>query len=513
MCNQLLPDRWLFRKTRIRRIVLMLVPAIMAAGMGGAAADQPQWGVRHTRNMVSFETGLPVHFDLDTGANILWTAPLNGAYGSPIVARGRVFVGSNNSEPRDPRHQGDRGVMLCLDEKDGTLQWQLVVPRIGGDDYLDWPGVGICSPPTVEGDRVYTVTNRSEVVCLDLNGLDNGNSGPFMDEGRFMTPADMPPLEPAPPDADIIWVFDMRAEIGVYPHDSPFTSILLDGDYLYLNSCNGVDNTHRRVGNPDAPSLIVLDKHSGRLVAMDGEGIGPRIFHAAWAPPSLGEVNGRRLVFFGGPDGVCYAFRALQPEPPATVQTLERIWRFDCDPDAPKEDVHEYTGNRREGPSQIVGMPVFYNDRVYVTAGGDVWWGKQQSWLVCIDATQSGDITDTGALWSYEISRQSTATPSILNGLVFVTDDAGYVHCVDAETGEGYWSHRVGRTIWGSALGAEGRIYVGARCGQFAVIAAEKEKDVLFSTRFPDEINGTPTIANGTLYVATLSKLYAIKAE
>ncbi|HEX73209.1 MAG TPA: pyrrolo-quinoline quinone, partial [Candidatus Hydrogenedentes bacterium] len=100
---------------------------VMICAVSASAADQPQWGERHTRNMVSPETGLPTHFDLDTGENILWTASLGGgSYGSAIVAQGRVFIGSNNSEPRDPRHQGDRGVMLCLDEKDGSFHWQFL---------------------------------------------------------------------------------------------------------------------------------------------------------------------------------------------------------------------------------------------------------------------------------------------------------------------------------------------------------------------------------------------------
>ena len=327
-----------------------------------------------------------------------------------------------------------------------------------------------------------------------------------------MTPLDKPPLEPVPPDADVIWRFDMRAEVGMYPHDSPFTAILLDGDCLYVNTGNGVDNTHVKVGNPEAPCLIALDKRTGRLLAKDNEHIGPRIFHATWAPSSLGVVKNQRLVFFGGPDGVCYAFKALPTRLPETTQTLERVWRFDCDPDAPKEDVHRYSNNTREGPSQIMAMPVFHKNRIYVTAGGDIWWGKRRAWLKCIDATQTGDITDTAEIWSYEIARQVSSTPAILNGLVFVTDDAGHVHCVDAETGEGYWKYRMGRSIWGSALGAEGRIYVAARCGTFAIIAAEKELDVLFTTRFPDEITGTPTAANGVLYISTLRHLYAIKA-
>jgi len=477
------------------------------------AADQPQWGQQHSRNMVSSETGLPTTFDPETGENVKWSVSLgDNAYGSPVIAGGKVLVGANNAEPRDPRHADDRAVLLCLNEADGSLCWQLAVPRIGGDDYLDWPQIGFCSPPTVEGDRVYTLTNRYEVVCLDLDGLADGNDGPYQDEGRHMAPADEPPMAVTAIDADIVWMFDMPAEAGMYPHDAAHSSILLAGPYLYVNTCNGVDNTHRKIRRPDAPSLIVLDKATGRLVAQDGEHIGPRIFHSTWSSPASGEVDGRSLIFFGGGDGVCYAFDALGP--PATlgaVQTLNRVWRFDCDPTAPKEDVHRYVGNRRESPSNIKGTPVFYKNRVYVTVGGDIWWGKREAWLKCIDATQTGDVTDSGEVWSYPVERHCCTTPSIVNGLVFVADCRGILHCVDAETGRPYWTHALRKEVWGSTLVADGKVYAGSRGHDFWILAADKAKRVLASIEFDAPIATTPVAANGVLYVATLERLYALE--
>jgi outer membrane protein assembly factor BamB len=109
-----------------------------------------------------------------------------------VVAGGRVYIGTNNNRPRDAKHRGDRGVLLCLDETDGRLLWQLVVPKRSEDPYFDWPSSGISSPATVEDDRVYIVSNRGEVLCLDARGLSNGNDGPFRDEGRHMTPAEEP---------------------------------------------------------------------------------------------------------------------------------------------------------------------------------------------------------------------------------------------------------------------------------------------------------------------------------
>ena len=480
---------------------------------GGAwAGDQPQWGALHSRNMVSGETGLPDSFDPTTGLNIRWTAPLgDNAYGSPVIAAGKVFIGGNNEMPRDPRVTADCAVLLCLDETDGHLLWQLAVPRIGGDNYLDWPLIGMCSAPSIEADRAYLVTNRFEVVCLDIEGQANGNDGPYVDEGQHMVESGQPPLEVTATDADILWCFDMPKEVDMYPHDGAHTSVLIDGEYLYLNTGNGVDNTHAVIRKPDAPSLIVLDKATGQLVAQDGEHIGPRIFHATWAPPALGMVNGAKLIVFGGPDGVCYGFRALAPGlAPDPARLLERVWRFDCDPTAPKENVSEWLNNRREGPSIIESMPVLLGDRVYVTVGGDIWWGKDQSWLKCIDATKTGDVTDTGEIWSYPMKAHCCATPAVSDGLVFVGDDKGNLHCVDAETGEGIWTHKLKGDLWGSALVADKKVYVGSRGKEFCIFAATREKTLLSSVMLDAEMSATPAAANGVLYVNTLDTLYAI---
>ena len=78
-----------------------------------------------------------------------------------------MYIGTNNGHPRDPAQQGDRGVLMCFDEKTGRFLWQLVFPKRDEDIYFDWPNSGISSPVTVEGDRVYFVNNRGVVLCLE----------------------------------------------------------------------------------------------------------------------------------------------------------------------------------------------------------------------------------------------------------------------------------------------------------------------------------------------------------
>jgi outer membrane protein assembly factor BamB len=503
----------------IRTIVLVhfIAPLLLVPGFffASQAQDSPQWGEYHSRNMVSDAVDLPTTFDPETGNNIKWSVSIGtNGYATPVISGGKVLIGGNNSDPRDPRHEGDRGTVLCLNEADGSLCWQLVVPRIEGDRHNDWPMIGICSPPTVEGNRVYVLTNRSQVLCLDLNGQVDGNDGTFQGENWFMAPEGQLSYEVTLKDADILWSYDMRLELGMCPHDSPQASILIDGSYLYLNTGNGVDKNHLKTACTDAPSLIALDKHTGRLVAKDNENFGPRIFHCGWSSPALGEVNGEKLLFYGGPDGIMYAFDALSEGlRPDQVHLFKKVWQFDCDPNSPKENIHDYLHNRKEGPSEILSMPVFYKNRIYLTASGDIWWGKRESWLKCIDATKTGDITKTGEIWSHALESHSAATPAISNGLVYVTDCGRNLHCLDAENGNSYWSQELKLDSWSSALVADKKVYVGSRGRDFWILNEGKEKVVLHTLLLDSPIHSTPVAANGVLYISTMNKLYAVARE
>src|SRR5712672_640897 len=171
----------------VRISVLALLVAFCARTLQGI--DQPQWGEAWTRNMVSNEKRLPDSFDVKTGEHVKWSAQLGTqTHSTPVVAHGRVYIGTNNGAPRDPRHQGDRGVLMAFDEKTGKFLWQLVVPKREEDPYFDWPESGISSPATVEGDRVYIVSNRGEVICLDALGMANGNDGPYTNEAAHCVP-------------------------------------------------------------------------------------------------------------------------------------------------------------------------------------------------------------------------------------------------------------------------------------------------------------------------------------
>jgi outer membrane protein assembly factor BamB len=501
-----------------RKFLLNIVATALAASGGGAlAGDQPQFGQTWSRNMVSPEKNLPATFDPGTGLNVKWTADLGTeSYSTPVVADGRVYIGTNNGRPRDPKHEGDRGVFMCFEEETGKFLWQLVSPKIEEDPYHDWPNTGMSSSATVEGNRVYLVNNRAQLLCMDARGMADGNDGPFKDEGALMTRqatngAPVAAMAPGPLDADVLWKFDLFRDAGIWPHDGAHGAIMIRGDHLYLNTSTGVDNTHRKIRTPDAPSLIVVDKRTGKWLARDREMMAPNIFHATWSGPSIGKIGGKEVVFFLGGNGIVYGFEPIaknyQGDEPAT---LKKVFEFDFDPSGPKTEVHRFTTNKREGPSNFYGMPVFVNGSLYVAGGGDVFWGKNEAWLKRLDFVTDADAIKVKEAWSFPLGRHVLSTPAVQDGLVYIADTMKELHCVDAKTGAEVWKHEMRDQFWASPLVADGKVFIGTRRGDFAILKSGREKAALSVVELKDAISATAVAANGALYIATARTLYAV---
>ena len=150
---------------------------------------------------------------------------------------------------------------------------------------------------------------------------------------------------------------------------------------------------------------------------------------------------------------------------------------------------------------------------MYVANGQDPDHGEGVGVLTCIDATKTGDITDSGKVWVYDKINRSISTCSIYNGLLFIGDYSGYVHCLDPETGKPYWVHNSGGHLYGSTLAADGKVYFGNEDGDSVVLAADKVEKVISKVKVGQPILGSPIVANGTLYIATQSHLFAIQKK
>jgi outer membrane protein assembly factor BamB len=432
------------------------------------------------RNGVSAEIGIPQEWDVKTKKNVKWVAPLGSvSYGTPVVADGRIYVATNNGGEFRPHSKGDKGVLLCLDEQTGKLLWQATHDKLPSGAVNDWPEQGIASNPYVDGDRVYYVSNRCELVCADADGFYDGeNDGPLTNEKHTEKQ-----------DADFVWILDMMGELGVFPRNLAACSPVGAGDLIFVCTGNGI-NDEGDVPAPQAPSFVAVNKNTGKVVWKRNDP-GANILNGQWSSPAYGVIDGKPQVIFGGGDGCCYAFEPLAGEP---------IWKFDLNP--------------AEGPKNaIVATPVVYDNKVFLGAGDDPESGEGPGHLYAIDATKTGDITQTGRLWHVggEDFGKTISNVAIADGLLYAADLSGFLYCFDVKTGTQHWKHDMMAGVWGSPLVVGGKVMLGNTDGELYVLEHGQTLKQLALNDMRQAIYTTPVAANGVLYITTRRFLYAIE--
>jgi outer membrane protein assembly factor BamB len=486
----------------------------------------PTFGGGPSRNMVNLgNTGIASKFDvrpIAEGGDLLWKAELGSrAYAGPVISGGKVFVGTNNEYPRNPRDTNprrtdvrtgkpmpvDKGVLMCFEEATGKFRWQHVNDKMDDPIANDWPREGVCSTPFVERDRLWYVTNRGEVACLEVNGLADGNVG-WQGE-KYKDPTD----------ADVIWLFDMVKELGVQVHRMAASSPLVVGDLVYVLTGNGVDTDKTGVPAPQAPSFIALNKNTGKLVWADNSP-GENIMHGQWSSPAYGVIGGQPQVVFAGGDGWVRAF-----EP----QTGKPLWKFDVN----RKNGNGDSVNRL---NHLIAMPVIWNDRVYIATGRNPESGPGVGGLWCIaPAGRSGDIStellvqggvvnnsNSGAAWfrggpnpemrpPWDFGR-SISTVAIYDGLLYAVEISGALYCLDAMTGAALWRHDLRAGVLSSPLWVDGKILITDEDGKLSTLRHGREKAVLGVTEFDGVIHTSPVVANRVTYVMTEKHLYALRS-
>jgi len=523
-----------------------------------AVADWPQWGGSPGRNNTPPDRNLPTEwnvgeFDWRTGEwdpatakNIKWVARLGSTtYGTPVVAGEKVFCATNNGAGYVRRYPADvdLGVLLCLSRRDGRFGWQLSREKLKKgdetDNELDWPEQGICCSPLVEGDRLWIVTNRGEVACLDADGFyDGANDGPYTDE---------PSNDRA--EADVVWLYNMMDELGVRQHNMAACSVTAAGDLLLVGTSNGRDDMADEMPAPEAPSFIALDKRTGDLLWADASP-GRNVLHGQWYSPAFGVLGGVPQALFPGGDGWLYSFRAERSD----TGKPELLWKFDLNP---KESEWEAGGSGER--NNIIATPVICDGLVYLATGQDPEYGEGPGNLWCIDPTKRGDVSpqlavdregnpvpprreraidreageqlrdnpNSAAVWGYtgedlngdgerefeETMHRTLGMAAVKDGILVIADLAGLVHCLDAKTGKLHWTHDMLAGIWGSPMIADGKVYLGDEDGDLIVFELSPWKKILAENDMAGSVYSAPVVSDGVLYISTRNRLFAIAPD
>ncbi|MGL6075853.1 MAG: PQQ-binding-like beta-propeller repeat protein [Fimbriiglobus sp.] len=504
----------------------------------------------------------------EADAVIKWQADLGSrAYGGPTIAGGKVFVGTNNEKPRNPRDSGknadgdveptDMGILMCFDQATGKFLWQAVHQKLSGGPVVDWPKEGICSSPAVEGDRVYYVSNRCTIVCADIHGAANGRQGKPLSFTNAATKKVT--TYDSETDADILWEIDMLGDLGVFPHNMSASSPVIVGDILFVVTANGVDEGHINIPAPQAPSFLAINKNTGKVLWKKSDP-GKNIMHGQWSNPTYAEIKGVKQVIFPGGDGWLYAY---------TPETGALVWKFDCNPKDSKYELGG-TGTRND----FIGTPVVYDNKIFIGVGQDPEHFSGVGHFWCIDPTKANeknlDISprdtafdpkdpknaDSGLVWHYGgadkrqfvprdfLFGRTMSTATIIDDIIYITELQGYLHCLDAKTGKKFWQYDLKGAIWGSTILIDGKVYIATESGDlfvfkhskepisideidnpgakdnkdFNVMLKEKRKQVekqylLGKCEFDAPIRSTPIVVGGIMYVMTEKTLYALEAK
>ena len=425
------------------------------------------------------------------------------SYGEPVVCDGVVYVGTNNEAHRDPKVTGDAGVLMAFEERDGRLLWQRASGKLAGGRVNDWPGEGLTGSVTVEGatHRLWYCTNRCEVVCLKAPTLAEAEKGQL---------------------PEVVWSVDMMGRLGVFPHNATRLHAGGVGERAYVITGNGVDDTHRNVVAPEAPSVVCLNKNTGEVVWTD-RSPGKNILHGQFANLTVVRLGDEDVVIAPLGDGWVYGYAA---------ETGKVLWKFDCNW---KKAIYPQTRN------ELLAAPVVVGDRMYIANGQDPEHGEGPGCMWCVKIRGArGDISEeladrarnpnSGLAWHYSgVDRahdglknmdaeagdrmnrtMATAAVDEKANLVIVSDFSGFIHCLDARWGNEYWVSNVESPMWGSPLLCDGKVYQGSEDGYVRVFTATRTPRAISEHDMGSPVYSNPVIANGTLYIMTRDKLYAI---
>jgi outer membrane protein assembly factor BamB len=200
-------------------------------------------------------------------------------------------------------------------------------------------------------------------------------------------------------------------------------------------------------------------------------------FRKAHSTPIVVEVNGQPLLVSGG------AKATFGYDP----RTGKELWRVHYD------------------DWSVAPVPLFHDGVAYIVTG------LMHPELWAVKTNGQGDVTETGVEWRLKTGVAKTASPLLVDGLIYMVSDDGVASCVDAATGQVEWKKRIGGRHASSPVFAAGRIYFFDQDGETVVIEPGREFKQLATNTLDDGFLASPAVADDALFLRTKKHLYRIE--
>ena len=354
--------------------------------------------------------------------NILWKySEKNGGFMSPIVANGKVFVGTLGYKDADAK-------LICLDANTGDLSWEYT-PAVNNPIYV--------TPAYYDG-KVYFGTGNWDNLIFD----ETENLGDI-----FCLNAE---------DGSLIWQYDGtvyvegaititdgKVYVGVcIPDDGLMLCLDADtGDEIWSNEVNDYIRTPVGVGQGNVYFL------SGRRIycldAVDGK--------TKWYQNTVGRALSSATVVGDKVYAGCQGYgHSPGPDDPGVMyclnaETGEEFWNF-------QTSVNDFID---------ASSPAITDDKIVFGTTGR---GLFVTGVRCIDKS------DGSLIWSRPTFGRIVESPAIADGKIYIPSLRlyfGIFHCIDLSTGRTLWRHfEFGFYTWFSSPAiADGKVYVGLTKG------------------------------------------------
>jgi outer membrane protein assembly factor BamB len=380
--------------------------------------------------------------------NIKWKTPIpHHGWSTPVILDGQIWVTTATKDGHDY-------FVLSLDADTGEIRRNKHLfhhdhPEPLGNNVNNYAA---CSP-AIEPGRIYVHFGSYGTACLDTST------------------------------GETLW---SRDDLPCRHYRGPSSSVVLFENLVILT-----------LDGADLQYVVALDKETGDIVWKTDRDVewndqnitGEYAKYADFAkegdfrkahstPLVVTALDGRQQLISGG------AKAAFGYEP----RTGQEIWRV---------TYNDWS---------VAPRPLYRDGITYLVTG----LMHPELWAIRVDAT--GNLTETDSiLWKVKRSVAKTASPILVDGLIYMVGDEGVLSCTDAATGESVWKKRLKGKYAASPIYADGRLYFCNQDGDTTVIKPGREYEVLATNVLDDGLLASPAADEGALYLRTKTHLYRIE--
>ena len=433
---------------------------LMFVGFSCCVANAQDW--THWRgpeqNGISRETNLPDTWSFDDGTNVLWKSDIGGR-ATPIILNDRVYLNCRThhdfNDPEEKVHSREQ--VVCWDLNSGEVVWQDMFNVFQTD--IPSPRVGWAA---MAGDKetgyVYVHSVSGIFRCYD-------------------------------PDGNTVWERSLLEEFGkISGYGGRTQTPVVDEDRVIVSFLAA--NWGESKGPAPKHYYYAFDKRTGDLQWVSAPGGAPK--DTNYSVPFVSVINGQRMLIGGNSDGGVHAMNARTGEP---------IWSF------------------RMSRRGLNSSPVADGNLVYIAHGEDNIDNTEFGRVQCIDASKTGDITESGHVWRYDGLKAGYTGLLVKDGILYVVSDTGNMYAFDSKTGDRLWEHNLGTVGKGSPVWADGKIYVMEVNGNIHILKPSREGCESLSVVHLkaaveelglDEIYASPAISKGKVVFVTRDRTICI---